>query len=115
MSKAIGSEIESKPAKVYDLGLTGLPVAQRPGIVIPTPKNLQRVADDAAAKRERESNASAHTPQSLGRSWGVSVELAQLIQRLEATIIEQGRRIAHLEAAETSALPRHLRDIERRG
>ncbi len=32
MSKAMGSEIVSTPARVYNPGLTGLPLAERPGI-----------------------------------------------------------------------------------
>jgi hypothetical protein len=113
VSKAIGSDIESKPAKAYDLGLTGLPLAQRAGITLPTPENLQAVADNAAAKRAR--TASEITPQAFGYHYGIPRDLSIFLQRLETTIIEQGRRIAQLEAAESSTLPRHMRDVEHRG
>lgn len=114
MSKAIGSEIESKPARAYDLGLTGLPLAQRPSITLPTPENLDKIAADAAAKRQRETEARNCNPQELGRSWGVSRDMALFLQRLEAKVIEQEREIASLKSQSYSTSP-HLRDIERRG
>jgi hypothetical protein len=113
MSKAIGSEIESKPAKVYDLGLTGLPLAQRPGITLPTPENLNRIAASAADKRYFESQASNVSPDALGRSWGVSRDFVLFVQRLEATVIEQGREIAWLKTQIFN--PPHMHNIERRG
>jgi len=116
MSKAIGSEIESKPARAYDLGLTGLPLAQRPGINLPTPANLQRVADEAAAQRQRETQASNSNPHDLGRAWGVSRDMVLFLQRLEARVMELEsndkdlrERVAKLEQ------PAHMRNVERRG
>ena len=91
-------------------GLIGLPLAERKGINLPTPENLQRVADEAAAKRNR--TVAEVTPQD--RKWGVSKDMVSFLQRLEILVLEQGRRIAQLEAAETSALPRHMQDVERR-
>lgn len=115
MSKAIGSEIESKPARVYDLGLTGLPLAERKGINLPTPENLQRVADDAAVKRFVESKTANVSPDVLGRSWGVSREFVLFVQRLEATVIEQGREIEWLKSQSYGTTGPHMRDVERRG
>lgn|GEM_PF-5667610 len=114
MSKAIGSEIESKPARVYDPGLTGLPLAQRPGIVIPTPENLQAVADKAAAQHNR--TMSEVTPQEFGAQFGIPRNFAFFVQRLEARVLELERdkrdlreRVIKLER------PAHMRDVERRG
>lgn len=101
------------PKSIYDPGTQPLPINQRPGIILPTPENLDRVAADAAAKREAQTQASNCTPQSLGRSWGISVEAVQFIQRLEARVIELEREVALLRS--TSTLPPHMRDIERRG
>jgi hypothetical protein len=108
VSKAIGSEIESKPAKVYDLGLTGLPLHARPGIVLPTPANLQRVADEAAAKRNR--TMAEVTPQQFGAQFGISRDFALFLQRLESRVLEMERdnkdlreRLAKLER------PAHMR------
>jgi len=115
VSKAIGSEIESKPARVYDLGLTGLPLAERKGINLPTPENLQRVADDAAVKRFVESKTANVSPDVLGRSWGVSREFVLFVQRLEATVIEQGREIEWLKSQSYGTTGPHMRDVERRG
>lgn len=111
MSKAIGSGIESKPAKVYDLGLTGLPLAQRPGIVIPTPENLQAVADKASAQRNR--TAAEITPQEFGGQYGIPRDFALFIQRLEGRVIQLEREVATLRNA--SKMPAHMRDVERRG
>ncbi len=109
MSKAIGSEIESKPARAYDPGLTGLPLAQRPGINLPTPENLQRVADEAAAQRNR--TAAEVTPQEFGAQFGIPRNFALFVQRLEARVLEMERdnkdlreRVAKLER------PAHMRD-----
>jgi hypothetical protein len=113
MSKAIGSEIVSKRAKAYDLGLTGLPLAQRPGITLPTPENLDRVAQDAADKRFIEAKAHNVSPDALGRAWGVSRDFVLFVQRLEATVIERGREIAWLRTQIFN--PPHTHNIERRG
>ena len=108
MSQALGSDIVSKPAKVYDNGLTGLPLAQRPGIVLPTPANLQRVADEAAAKRSR--TAAEITPQEFGAQFGIPRNFALFVQRLESRVLEMERdnkdlreRVAKLER------PAHMR------
>jgi hypothetical protein len=110
VSKAIGSEIESKPARVYDPGLTGLPLAQRPGIVIPTPENLQAVADKAAAQRNR--TMAEVTPQEFGAQFGIPRNFALFVQRLEARVLELERdnrdlrkRVIKLER------PAHMRDV----
>jgi len=114
MRQGIGSAVESKPAKRYNLGLTGLPLAQRPGINLPTPENLDRVAADAAAKRSR--TAAEVTPQEFGQHFGIPREFALFIQRLESRTLEMERdnkdlreRVAKLER------PAHMRDLETRG
>jgi hypothetical protein len=114
MSKAIGSHVESRPAKVYDNGPQPLPLHARPGIVLPTPENLQRVADDAAVKRFVESKTANVSPDALGRSWGVSREFVLFIQRLEGKVIELEREVATLKSQSYSTSP-HLHNIERRG
>jgi hypothetical protein len=115
-SKAIGSEIESRPAKLYDNGLVGLPLHMRPGINLPTPENLQAVADKAAAQRNRETEARNSNPHDLGRAWGVTRDMVLFLQRLESRVLEMERdnkdlreRMAKLER------PAHLRNVETRG
>jgi hypothetical protein len=119
VSKAMGATIESKPASAYDNGLTGLPLAQRPGITLPTPANLQAVADNAAAQRQRETEARNSNPHDLGRSWGVTRDMVLFLQRLEGTVLEQGRTIADLRSEiaqlRSSAQPRHMQGVEMRG
>lgn len=90
-------------------------LANRPGINLPTPENLQRVADDAAVKRFVESKAHNVSPEALGRSWGVSREFVLFVQRLEATVIEQGREIEWLKSQSYGTTGPHMRDVERRG
>jgi hypothetical protein len=94
-----------------DNGLVGLPLDQRPGITLPTPANLDKIAADAAAKRNRA--AAEVTPQEFGRHYGIPRDFAQFVQRLEARVIELEREVATLRS--TSALPAHMRDVERRG
>lgn len=110
MSTALGSHIESKPARVYDPGLTGLPLAQRSGINLPTPENLDRVAADGAAKRNR--TAAEVTPQEFGKHFGIPREFALFVQRMEGRLIHLEREVETLRNA--SKMP-HLRDVERRG
>jgi hypothetical protein len=93
-----------------------LPIDQRPGITLPTPENLDRVAQDAADKRFLEQKAANVSPDALGRAWGVSRDLVLFLQRLEARALELERdnkdlreRVAKLER------PAHMRDVERRG
>ena len=115
MSKAIGSETESRPARVYNPGLTGLPLAQRPGLTLPTPENLDRVAQNAADKRFLESQARNVSPDALGREWGVSRNFVLFCQRLEAKVLEQEREIAWLKTQIFNQPAPHMRDVERRG
>jgi hypothetical protein len=114
----MGTEIESKPAKAYDLGLTGRPLNERPGIMLPTPANIDAVAANAAAQRQRETEARNCNPNDLGRSWGVTHEMALWCQRLEGMVLEHARTIAELRSEiaqlRSSALPRHMVDVERR-
>jgi hypothetical protein len=110
MRQAIGSEIESTPAKAYDLGRIGLPLDQRPGITLPTPANLQAVADNAAAKRAQESHVQSSSPDHLGRSWGVSRDMVLFLQRLEGKVIELENEVQTLRR--TAALPPHMRAVE---
>jgi len=97
-------------------GLIGLPLAQRRGINLPTPENLQRVADEAAAKRAKETQTRNMNANELGRAWGVSRDMILFIRRLESKVIELERdykdlreRVAKLER------PAHMRDLETRG
>jgi len=92
--------------------VVSLPLAQRPGVIIPTPENLQAVADKAAAKRAR--TAAEITPQEFGAQYGIPRDFALFMQRLEGRVIELENRVAQLEAAEKSRVPRHLRDVEKR-
>jgi hypothetical protein len=96
-----------------DNGLIGVPLAERKGINLPTPANLQRVTDEAAAKRQRETETRNCNPQDLGRAWGVTRDMAQFISRLEARVIELENEVARLRS--TSALPPHMRTVEVRG
>ena len=91
-----------------------LPMDQRPGILMPTPANLERMAREAEEKRQREAQARNSNPVDLGRTWGVSRELVLYLQRLEAKIADLEKQVAQLEADRTSALPRHLRGVETR-
>lgn len=99
-----------------DNGLTGLPLNERPGIRLPTPENLDRVAADAAAKRANEAQTSNMNPFELGRAWGVPRDFVLFIQRLEGLVLALERdnkdlreRVAKLER------PAHMRQVETRG
>jgi hypothetical protein len=93
-------------------GLIGLPPEQRPGIILPTPANLDKVAADAAAKRAHESQARNMNPNEIGRAWGVSRDMVLFLQRLEGKVIELEREVADLRRA---AAPPHMRAVEVRG
>lgn len=103
------------PGGSTDNGLTPLPLDRRPGILMPTPENLQRVADAAANKRAREVEARNTAPQDLARNWGVPRDLVFYIQRLENRVAELEREVESLRTDRTSALPPHLRNLEKRG
>jgi hypothetical protein len=93
-----------------------LPPHMKTGVMVPTPENLQAVADKAAAQRQRETEARNGSPQDLGRAWGAGRDMVLFLQRLEARVLELERdnkdlreRVAKLER------PAHMRDVERRG
>jgi hypothetical protein len=83
------------------------------GVLAPTPDNLQRVADEAAAKRASEAEVQNSSASSLGRAWGISRDFVLDYQRLTARVAELERELAALRS--TSTLPAHMRDVERRG
>lgn len=95
-----------------DNGTQPLPMNERPGIVIPTPENLNRIAANAAAQRQRETEARNSNPQDLSRAWGVSRDMILFLQRLEGKVIELEREVAQLRRGNN--LPVHLRDVEKR-
>jgi len=94
--------------------ITTIPLHLRASCIPPTPENWDRVAAEAAAKREAAAKASRNHPMSLVSQWGISLDLAQFLQRLEGKILELEKEVAILRAADTSTLPRHMRDVERR-
>lgn len=104
-----------KPGGSPDNGPRPLPLAQRPGITLPTPENLDRVAQNAADKRFLEQKAANVSPDALGREWGVSRNFVLFLQRLEAKVIEQEREIAFLKTQIFNQPAPHLHNVERRG
>jgi hypothetical protein len=95
-------------------GLVGLPLHERPGITLPTPANLDRVAADAAAQRASDPEVQSNSASALGRHWGISRDFVLDYQRLTARVAELERELASLRADRYSALPAHLRDVEKR-
>jgi hypothetical protein len=91
-------------------GLVGLPMNERPGITLPTPANLQAVADNAEAKRANETQTRNMNPFELGRAWGVSRDMVLFLQRLEGKVIELEREVAALRHPAP-----HMRAVETRG
>jgi len=93
--------------------VVNLPPHMKRGVIVPTPENLDRIAADAADKRAHESQAQNNSPSALGRAWGISRDFVLDYQRLTARVAELERELAAIRS--TSALPPHLRDVERRG
>src|SRR5258707_14965226 len=83
--------------------VVNLPPHLKPGVMEPTPENLERVAANAAAQRAR--TALQIMPQEFGRQFGIQRYFAQFVQRLEARVIELEREVATLRS--TSSLPPH--------
>lgn len=104
-----------KPGGSPDNGPQPLPLHLRPGITLPTPENLDRIAQDAADKRAFEAKAANNSPDALGRSWGVSRDLVLFLQRLEAEVIEVRRENAWLKQQIFNQPAPHLHNVERRG
>src|SRR5882672_5560735 len=93
-----------------------IPMHMRRGIMVPTPANIDRVANEANAKREAEADAQRAQPVNLARKWNIPTELAQFLQRMEANIIELQNEVAYLCARDKNSLvPPHMTYVEKRG
>jgi hypothetical protein len=93
-----------------------VPLNQRGStIMLPTPENIQRVTDQAAAQREAAKQASNRAAVDFCQQYGIPRDFAFYVQRQEALVLELQRRIELLEAADRSSLtPPHMRNVEKR-
>ena len=81
-----------------------LPMAARTGIA--SPAQQEEIGRKAAAERARA--AADMPPQEFGRRNGITVELAQFLQRMEARVLELEREVKALRQ------PAHMTHVERR-
>ena len=69
---------------------------------------------EVIAARLRKQQGLDNPSASIGPQFGISRDHALFLARLEAKVLELETRVAALEAAQRTSIPRHLANVERR-
>jgi len=94
---------------------TSMPPASRAHIIEPTPANLQRIRDNAAANRQasalQQRQTAAITPSVFGNHFGIPMNFAEYMLVLQRRVRSLELKLYALEAKQSPGLPR---DVEHR-